>query len=177
MSDRNEANGMSRSPKLASMAGWLSKDMNKDDDKERDTGEEGACPAFGYLRGLHDRALAVEFRFRNGNSEWFPYSWLGPWKYDPSAGVLLKFTGDLVTLVLIRGSNLGALVNTSVNLTDRGLQRHRIVWVREMDDLELRRAGKGEPTIDCIVIAEFASQEEQDEWLKKKAPGFERKQE
>jgi hypothetical protein len=119
--------------------------------------------------------LAVEFRLRNGNSEWFPYSWLGPWKYDPSAGLLLKFTGDVVTLVLIRGSNLGALVNKSVNLTDRGLQRHRIVWVREMDDLELRRAGKGEPTIDRIDIAEFASQEEQDEWLKKNAPGFVRK--
>ena len=49
----------------------------------------------------------------------------------------------MVTLVLIRGSNLDALVNHSVNLTDRGLQRHRIVWVREMDEAELRAAGRG----------------------------------
>ena len=53
----------------------------------------------GYPRPAH----AVEFRFRNGNSVWFPYNWLGNWKYDPSEGLLLKFSGDLVYLVLIRG--------------------------------------------------------------------------
>ena len=83
-------------------------------------------------------------RFRNGNSEWFPYSLLGPWRYNPSAGLLLKFTGDLVTLVLIRGSNLDAPVNQdAINLTNRGLQRHRITWIREMDEEELRRVGEG----------------------------------
>jgi hypothetical protein len=77
--------------------------------------------------------------------------------------------------VLIRGSNLGAPVNNSVNLTDRGLQRHRIVWVREMDDLELRRAGKGEPTIDRIEVAECESNEAVTEWLNQHAPAFVRK--
>ncbi len=48
----------------------------------------------------------MEFRFRNGNSEWFPYSWLGTWQYNPSEGLLVKFSGDLVYLVLIKGSNL-----------------------------------------------------------------------
>ena len=59
-----------------------------------------------------------------------------------------------------RGSNLDALVNQSVNLTDRGLQRHRITYVREMDEQELRRVGEEGPTIDRIEIAEFESQEE-----------------
>jgi hypothetical protein len=27
---------------------------------------------------------------------WFPYSWLGPWRYNPSEGLLLKFSGDVV---------------------------------------------------------------------------------
>src|SRR5690349_855701 len=65
-----------------------------------------ACKAFGYLRGIRDTATSVEFRFRDGNSTFFPYGWLGPWTYNPSEGLLLKFSGDLVYLVLIRGSNL-----------------------------------------------------------------------
>src|ERR1700675_342861 len=66
----------------------------------------GSCGAFGYLRGIRDHASAVEFRFRDGNSTWFPYGWLGPWRYNPSEGLLLKFSGDLIYLVLIKGSNL-----------------------------------------------------------------------
>jgi hypothetical protein len=137
--------------------------------------EEGTCPAFGYLRGLAARALAIEFRFRTGDSEWFSYNLLASWRHNPSVGLLLKFTGDVVTLVLIRGSNLDALVNDAVNLTDRGLQRHRILWVREMDEDELRRVGEGGPTIDRIEVAEFESGEELQDWLKKKAPAFVRK--
>jgi len=78
--------------------------------------EEEECPAFGYLRGIRDRALSIEFRFASGNREAFPYSWLGPVKYNPSHGLLLKFTGDLVYLALIEGSNLNALANGAVSL-------------------------------------------------------------
>jgi hypothetical protein len=67
--------------------------------------------------------LAIEFRYRDGNSDFYRYSWLGPWRFNPSVGLLLKFTGDVVTLVLIRGSNLDALVNQSINLTDLGIAR------------------------------------------------------
>ena len=64
------------------------------------------------------RADAVEFRFRDGNSRWFPYSWLGTWQYNPSDGLLLKFSGDVVYLVLIRGSNLDKPLNEgAINLT------------------------------------------------------------
>ena len=116
--------------------------------------EQGACAAFGYLRGLDAQALAVEFRYRTGNRDWFPYSWLGPWRYDPSVGILLKFTGDLTTFVLIRGSNLDvALPDKAINLTDRGFQRHRIVFVREMEEEELLKTGREEPTIDRIDVA------------------------
>jgi hypothetical protein len=135
--------------------------------------EEGQCPAFGYLRGLDARALAVEFRFRDGNSDWYSYGLLSNWRHNPSIGLLLKFTSDVTTLVLIRGSNLNALVgDASINLTDRGFQRHRILWVREMDDGESRRLGERGPTIDRIEVAEFESQEAQREWLNKAAPHF-----
>jgi hypothetical protein len=135
--------------------------------------EEACCPAFGFLRGLHTQALQVEFRLRNGNSEWFSYSLLGHWRHNPSEGLLLKFAGgDVVSLVLIRGSNLDALVNETINLTDRGFQRARITYVREMEEEELQQAGEGEPTIDRIDIAEFESQEELREWVKQNAPAF-----
>src|SRR5689334_3505558 len=45
--------------------------------------EELSCPAYTYLRGAHERALQVEFRLLTGNSEFFPYSLLGPWRYNP----------------------------------------------------------------------------------------------
>jgi hypothetical protein len=141
-------------------------------DQEKDS-EQGTCAAFGYLRGLDAQALAVEFRYQTGNRDWFPYSWLGPWRFDPSVGLLLKFTGDAVSLVLIHGSNLDMdLPERGINLLDRGFQRHRIVYVREMDEDELRQAGASEPTIDSIEVAEFESPEEQREWLMKNAAAF-----
>ena len=75
--------------------------------KEADAEEGGDFVRGVWLSAGHKRpAGAVEFRFRDGNSTWFPYAWLGPWRYNPSEGLLLKFSGDLVYLVLIRGSNL-----------------------------------------------------------------------
>ena len=96
-------------------------------------GGEGACAAFGYLRGLHERASAIEFRLKNGNGVWFPYAWLGNWKFDPSAGLLLKFSGDLIYLVLIRGSNL-----------DRRLQEGGIDLIRAGTTAAPRALGAGD---------------------------------
>ncbi len=136
-------------------------------------GPEGSCAAFGYLRGLRDQAPAVEFRFSSGNSIWFPYAWLGTWQYNPSEGLLLKFSGDLLYLVLIRGTNLAKPVGDgSINLTNAGLQRHRVLWLREMADEEIQEVGKTGPTIPSIELAEFTSQEKMKEWLKENAPGF-----
>src|SRR4029077_19149563 len=113
---------------------------------------------------------AVEFRFRGGNSIWFPYSWLGNWQYNPSEGLLLKFSGDVIYLVLIRGSNLDKpLTEGAINLTHAGLQRHRVLWVREMSKEEIERVGESGPTIDSIEVGEFITHEDRREWMKKKA--------
>jgi hypothetical protein len=144
----------------------------KDQDAGQD-GEEIAGAAFGFLRGLHDRALALELRFRTGDRDTFSYSCLASYRYNPSVGLLVKFTSDITTLVLIHGSNLDAeLPGRAINLIERGLQWHRITYIHEMDEDELRKAGEGEPTIDKIEVAEFESQEAIAEWLKKRAPGF-----
>jgi hypothetical protein len=138
-------------------------------------GGEASCGAFGYLRGIRDQSAAVELRFRDGNSTWFPYSWLGTWQYNPSEGLLLKFSGDLVYLVLIRGSNLNQPLNEgAINLTHAGLQRHRVLWLREMTADEIRNVGETGPTIDSIEVAEFESNDDLKEWLGKHGPGFSR---
>jgi hypothetical protein len=134
---------------------------------------EASCAAFGYLRGLRDASASVEFRLRDGNSIWFPYGLLGQWKYNPSEGLLLKFSGDLMYVVLIRGSNLDKpLTDGAINLTHAGLQRHRVLWVREMTKEDIERVGESGPTIDAIEIGEFTSHDERHDWLKKKAPAF-----
>jgi hypothetical protein len=154
----------------AHRAGDAGKQRGKEADADR---EERCCAAFGYLRGLREHADAVELRFRDGNSTCFPYSWLGLWKYNPSDGLLMKFSGDLVYLVLIRGSNLDRpLLDTTINLTTAGLQRHRVVWVKEMTDDEIRNVGENGPTIDSIQVGEFESHEALNAWLAKKAPEF-----
>jgi hypothetical protein len=141
--------------------------------KDSDDGGEGSCAAFGYLRGIRDASTSLEFRLRSGNSMWFPYSWLGPWSYDPSEGLLLKFSGDVVYLVLIRGSNLDKpLGDGSINLTSGGLQRSRVLWIREMTEEDIDKVGESAPTVDSILIGEFTDHETRREWLKTHAPAF-----
>src|SRR5262249_54067794 len=142
--------------------------------KEADAEEaEVSGGAFGYLRGIRDLPGAVEFRFRDGNSAWFPYGWLGPWRYNPSEGLLMKFSGDLLYLVLIHGSNLDKPLNEgAINLTTGGLQRHRVVWIREMNEEDIRQVGETGPTIDSIEVAECESQADVKEWLTEHAPAF-----
>jgi len=86
-----------------------------------DETSEESCAAFGYLRGIREKADALEVRFKNGTSIWLPYNWLGSWKFDPSKGLLLKFSGDVVYLILISGSNLDRpLLDSTTNLTTSG---------------------------------------------------------
>ena len=127
-----------------------------------------------FCVGSADRALALELRFADGNSDWLSYSCLVSGRFNPSAGLLLKFTADEVTLVLIRGSNLDALVNGAVDLP-HAIQRHRIIWIREMDKAEINKVGRSGPTIDRIEVGECESQEEVREWLSKASPVFARR--
>jgi hypothetical protein len=98
---------------------------------------------------------------------------MGTWQYNPSEGLLLKFSEDLVYLVLIRGSNLDRPLNEgAIDLIHAGLQRHRVLWVREMTEDDIKKVGETGPTIDSIEIAEFESHSALKEWVSKKAPAF-----
>lgn len=130
--------------------------------------DEAACGCFGYLRGIRDRALSLELRFANGDSRAFPYHWLGDMIHKPGVGLLLKFVGDLITLVLIEGNNLNVMVDQSASLYTRGLQRHRITWLREMTPLQIASAGRNELTIARIRLHAYRSDEKPENvpWLK-----------
>src|SRR3984957_18285974 len=154
-----------RNPPPAGLSAYL---QTKDPDAE-----EASCKAFGYLRGIRDSATSVEFRFLDGNSTWFAYAMMGTWKYNPSEGLLLKFSGDLVYLVLIRGSNLDRGIDgKATDLIHAGLQRQHVLWLREMTPAEIREVGEMGPTIDSIQVAEFESHATLKEWLKAQAPAF-----
>jgi hypothetical protein len=57
-------------------------------------------------------------------------------------GITVKFSGDLVCFVLIRGSTLDQpLKDGAVTLTHAGFQRHRLLWVREMTEEETGDSG------------------------------------
>jgi hypothetical protein len=59
-------------------------------------------------------------------------------------------------------------------LTTGGLQRNRIVWIREMSEEDIRQVGDSGPTVDQILVAEFESQAALKEWLSQNAPAFAR---
>jgi hypothetical protein len=52
------------------------------------------------------------------------------------------------------------------------LQRHRVLWVREMTKDEIRQVGETGPTIDSIEIAECDSNDAVKEWVGTHAPAF-----
>ncbi|MGV2336347.1 MAG UNVERIFIED_CONTAM: hypothetical protein LVR18_20315 [Planctomycetaceae bacterium] len=73
-------------------------------------------------------------------------------------------------MVLIRGSNLDKpLADGAINLTHAGLQRHRVLWIREMAEEEIEKVGEAGPTIDSIEIGQFKSQDDAQEWLRQRA--------
>ena len=51
---------------------------------------------------------------------------------------------------------------------------HRVVWIREMSEADIKSVGETGPTIDRIQAAEFESQADLKEWLKQNSPAFAR---
>jgi hypothetical protein len=132
---------MSESLELLRKTGTTTRPVADEDD-------EAASPAFGFLRGVRDRALNIEFRReREGDSFSFPYSWLGPTRCHPSFGLVLLFSGSEQYLVTIKGRNLNTLGETGLSLYERGILRHRVTFVREMAAEE----SKGQPEAECVV--------------------------
>lgn len=101
---------------------------------------------FGWLRGIRDRALAVELRQANGNIVAIPYHGIERFAFDPSEGIVLTVSGGKVVL---RGRNLNAEMRPTIRLFE-GLARHRVPWIREVEGSEGLSAAGNATVVDSI---------------------------
>jgi hypothetical protein len=101
--------------------------------------------AFGWLRGVQDRALMLEIRHKDGRLSAKGYSWLQSADFDPSEGITLNFSGETVR---ITGRNLNSEVRPNVRLL-AGIERHRVPWIQES-----ARAAVIEAAKDSVVVEE-----------------------
>lgn len=111
--------------------------------------EPDACDdlgAFGWLRGIRDRALMLELRRKDGGIVAIGYGWLERVAFDPSEGITLSAAGQKIR---IKGRNLNVEVRPAVRLFE-GIARHRVPWVRESDRAQSLAADNGVPVVDVI---------------------------
>lgn len=97
-----------------------------------DQSEADACDdlgAFGWLRGIRERAVMLELRRKDGGIVAIGYGWIERVAFDPSEGITLSAAGQKIR---IKGRNLNSEVRPSVRLFE-GIARHRVPWVREAD--------------------------------------------
>jgi hypothetical protein len=94
--------------------------------------------AFGWLRGVQERAIMLEIRHKDGRVTAKGYSWLQSAEFDPSTGITLNFSGEKVT---IAGRNLNAEARPNVRLF-AGILRHRVPWIQEADGATVLQAAK-----------------------------------
>ncbi len=94
---------------------------------ELDAGQTDDFGAFGWLRGVGDRALMLELRLKNGRIVAQGYAWLERIEFDPADGIVLTFAGRTVRIF---GRRLNDEVRPLVRLFD-GLLRHRVPWIVE----------------------------------------------
>lgn len=90
------------------------------------------CGCYGLLRGVKERAVMLDLHLKTGNRVAFAYALLDRVTYDPSAGLTLRFYGVEVKLV---GRNLARPGASGASLLD-ALHRHRVPWIREVDELQ-----------------------------------------
>lgn len=102
--------------------------------------------AFGWLRGVRERAIMLELRKKSGNVMAIGYSWIERVEYDPSSGLTLHALGRAVR---ITGSNLNTPQSGAARLFD-GIVRHRVTWIQETGTSDPRPDGPGRTVIDTI---------------------------
>jgi hypothetical protein len=105
--------------------------------------------AFGWLRGVRERALYLELRRKDGSVHAIGYPWLESITFNPSEGMTLKFTGQTVK---IRGRNLTEPAKENVMLLN-GILRHKVPWIQEASRSIATWTDKRATVIESIDIA------------------------
>jgi hypothetical protein len=124
-------------------------DRDNTDSSANDEGEVDDLGSFGWLRGMKDRALMLEFRQKDGNSVAFDYGWLRKVEFNPSDGIVLHFGGTDV--VRITGRNLNRMTATNVQLL-RGILGHRVPWIQEASEPDILKASDDATVIEQIAF-------------------------
>jgi hypothetical protein len=104
--------------------------------------------AFGWLRGVQDRALMLEIRHKDGRITAKGYSWLQSAEFNPSEGITLNFSGEMIR---ISGRNLNAEARPNVRLF-AGILRHRVPWIQEADEPDVIEAPKDAVVIEAVKM-------------------------
>jgi hypothetical protein len=115
-------------------------------DEQEETSED--LGAFGYLRGVRDRALMLEIRFKDGRRRALGYAWLHDVEFDPSVGMTLHFGSRKVKII---GRNLNREISSSHYLFD-AIVRHRVPWIKEADAPAAMQAARDDLVVDAIEV-------------------------
>lgn len=102
--------------------------------------------AFGWLRGVRDKALMLDLRKKDGSIKSVGYAWLHESDFDPSGTITLHIIGQKIKII---GRNLNAEFRPNVRLFN-GITRHRVPFVQEADQAALMKANEDDTVIEKI---------------------------
>ena len=126
----------------------MDKYMNRDGSPHGDDGEViDGVGCFGVLRGVRDRAPAIEFRRKTGAVLILAYSYIEKGEFDPSNGMTIR-SGSMT--IRLKGKNLTADIRPNMRLTT-ALASQRLAWVQEMGKTALTLPDGGQvPVVEVI---------------------------
>lgn len=102
---------------------------------------------FGILRGIRDRAPAIELRRKTGAVLVVSYSYIEKMEFDPTNGVTLRSGGQSIRL---KGRNLAADIRPNIRLIT-ALASQRLAWVQEVGKPDLVMAAASQiPVVEAI---------------------------
>ncbi|AMV22606.1 hypothetical protein [Planctomyces sp. SH-PL14] len=104
------------------------------------------CGAFGFLRGIRDRAIMLELRRKDGSMRALGYAWLQAVESDPSGVISLMFPGSIIKLT---GRNFHRPNAQGIGLL-AGLLRHRVTFIQEADQVAFMNASAAEAVVERI---------------------------
>jgi hypothetical protein len=102
--------------------------------------------AFGWLRGVRDKAIMLELRKKDGTVRAFGYAWLQEVDLDPSKEITLYLPAGKIRLI---GRNLNVENRPNIRLF-QGIVRHKVPFVQEADDVMIMKAKDSDTVIEKI---------------------------
>lgn len=113
---------------------------------EADPEELDDYGAFGWLRGVRDKAIMLELRKKDGSVRAFGYAWFQEVDLDPSKEITLCLPGGKIKII---GRNLNTENKPNIRLF-QGIVRHKVPFIQEADSVMLMKVKEGDTVIERI---------------------------